>query len=248
MMRGEDSHLFKTLIRLSFCILIISSSIYAQRETVGAEFNQHSRYIDSLETRSNIWSMSYRKELPSGTRVALSLGLDNVKFFYNDSAINQTLKSTNQIFIQLEGLQKLDFVYFKGAVQFYSIKGIAAEITGGYSEILHENIYRIFEFPLSAGFTFPIDAFDFSIGLNKVYFYGTNEKEIIINNSGNETSLGSTPRRAFRADLGLGAEATVLYHFSDKLDIELNFTKYEEKDFSVRFSVWGPLKRMLYMN
>ncbi|MFC1527416.1 hypothetical protein ACFL5D_01550 [Candidatus Neomarinimicrobiota bacterium] len=239
--------MFKTFIRLSFCILIISSSIYAQRETVGAAFNQHSRNIDSLKTRSNIWSMSYRKELPSGTRLALALGLDYMKFIYNDSA-NPMLKSTNQIFIQLEGLQKLDFMYFKGAVQFYSIKGIAAEITSGHSEVLHKNIYRIFEFPLSAGFTFPVDAFDFYVGLNKVYFYGTNEKEIIVNNGGNKTSLGSSSRRTFQSELGFGAEATLLYHFSDKLEFELNIIKYEEKDFSARFSIWGPLKRMLYIN
>ncbi|MCK4903422.1 MAG: hypothetical protein KAS35_01940, partial [Candidatus Marinimicrobia bacterium] len=182
--------MFKTLIRLSFCILIISSSIYAQRETVGAEFNQHSRYIDSLETRSNIWSMSYRDELPSGTRFAVSLGLENCKFFHNNSNTNPMLKSSNQIFIQVEGLQKIYFMYFKGAVQFYSVKGNAIEITSGNSEVLHYNIYRIFEFPLSAGFTFPIESVDLYIGLNKIYFYGTNEKEILVNNSGNEISLG----------------------------------------------------------
>ncbi len=248
MIRGEDSRLFKTLIRLSFGILIISSSIFAQRETVGIEFNQHSRYIDSLRTRSNIWSISYRNEIPSGTRFAVSLGLDNFKFFDNESITNPILKSANQIFVQLEGLQKLDLMYFKAAVQFYSIKGNAVEITSGSSEVLHYNIYRILEFPLSAGFTFPIDAFDLFIGLNKVYFYGTNEKEIIVNNSGKETSLGSTTRRTFQADLGLGAEATILYHLSDDLEFELNFTKYEKKDFSVRFSIWGPLKRMLYIN
>jgi hypothetical protein len=181
-------------------------------------------------------------------RLAASLGLDYVKLFDNDLTTNPTLKSTNQIFVQLEGLQKFDYIYLKGAIQFYSVKGKAVEITGGYSEVLYDNIYRIFEFPLGAGFTFPVDAFDFYIGLNKVYFYGTNEKELIVNNDGNETSLGSTSRRTFQADLGLGAEATIIYHFSDKLEFEFNFTKYEEKDFSVRFSIWGPLKRMLLTN
>jgi len=238
----------KTIIKAVFSTLLIISSLFAQRETVGVEFNQHSRYIDSLKTKSNIWSMSYRNELPSGTRIAASFGLDYIKLFDNDSAINPMLKSTNQIFVQLEGLQKLYFMYFKGAVQFYSVKGNAVETTGGYSEVLHDNIYRIFEFPLGAGITFPIDDFDFYVGLNKVYFYGTNEKEIIVNNSGNETSLGSSSRRTFQSELGFGAEATILYHFSDKLEFELNFIKYEEKDFSVRFSIWGPLKRMLYIN
>lgn len=238
----------KTIIKVIFSILFVISSAVAQMETVGVEFNQHSRYIDSLRTKSSIWSMSYRNELPLGTRFAVSLGLDNFKFFDNDSTTNPMLKSSNQIFIKLEGLQKIYFMYFKGAVQFYSIKGNAIEITSGYSEVLHYNIYRILEFPLGAGFTFPIDDLDFYIGLNKVYFYGTNEKEIIVNNSGQETSLGSTTRRTFQADLGLGAEATILYHLSDNLEFELNFTKYEKKDFSVRFSIWGPLKRMLYIN
>ncbi|MBU0528525.1 hypothetical protein KKF86_02045 [bacterium] len=238
----------KTIIKAIFSMLLILSSVFAQRETVGFEYNQHSRYIDSLKTKSSIWSMSYRNELPSGTRVAASIGLDYMKFFDNDSTTNPILKSTNQVFVKLEGLQKLYFMYFKGAIQFYSVKGNAVETTGGYSEVLHNNIYRIFEFPLGAGITFPIDAFDFYVGLNKVYFYGTNEKEIIVNNGGTETSLGSTPRRTFQSELGLGAEATVLYHLSENLDFELNFTKYEEKDFSVRFSIWGPLKRMLYIN
>jgi hypothetical protein len=157
------------------------------------------------------------------------------------------LKSTNQIFVQLEGLQALYFIYFKGAVQFYSVKG-NAKATSGYSTVVHKNIYRIFEFPLGAGITYPIDAFDFYVGLNKVYFYGTNEKEIIINNGGNETSLGSSARKTFQSELGFGVEATILYHFSDKLEFELKFIKYEEKDFSVSFSIWGPLRRMLYIN
>jgi len=248
MIRMEDNGMAKNVMKTLFVLFFVLNGLFAQRETVGVEFNQHSRYIDSLRTKSNIWSMSYRNELPSGTRFAVSLGLDNFKFFDNDSTTNPMLKSSNQIFIQLEGLQKLYFMYFKGAVQFYSVKGYATEITSGYSEVLHYNIYRIFEFPLGAGFTFPIDDLDFYIGLNKVHFYGTNEKEIIVNNSGTETSLGSTIRRTFQADLGLGAEATILYHFSDNLEFELNFTKYEKKDFSVRFSIWGPLKRMLYIN
>lgn len=244
----EDSKMAKIFVKALFVLLFVLNGLFAQRETVGVEFNQHSRYIDSLRTKSSIWSMSYRNELSSGTRFAVSLGLDNFKFFDNDSTTNPMLKSSNQIFIQLEALQKLYFMYFKGAVQFYSVKGYATEITSGYSEVLHYNIYRILEFPLGAGFTFPINDLDFYIGLNKVYFYGTNEKEIIVNNSGTETSLGSTTRRTFQADLGLGAEATILYHLSDNLEFELNFTKYEKKDFSVRFSIWGPLKRMLYIN
>ncbi len=238
----------KIIMKTTLSILFVLTSLMAQRETVGVEYTQHGRNIDSLITKSNILSMSYRKELPSGTRFAASLGLDYVKLFDNDLATNPILKSTNQIFVQLEGLQKFYYMYFKGAVQFYSIKGNAVEITGGNSEVLHENIYRIFEFPLGVGLTFPIDAFDFYIGLNKVYFYGTNEKEIIVNNSGNETSLGSTSPRTFQADLGLGAEATILYHFSDNLEFELNFTKYEKEDFSARFSIWGPLKRMLLID
>ncbi len=244
----EDSKMAKIFVKALFVLLFVLNSLFAQREMVGVEFNQHSRYIDSLKTKSNIWSMSYRHELPSGTRFAVSLGLDNFMFFENDSITNPMLKSSNQVFVQLEGLQKFSFMYFKGAVQFYSIKGNAVEIASGYSEVLHYNIYRILEFPLGVGFTFVVDDLDIYVGLNKVYFYGTNEKEIIVNNSGTETSLGSAARRTFQSDLGLGAEATILYHLSDNLELELNFTKYEEKDFSFRFSIWGPLKRMLYIN
>ena len=234
----------------SLIVFLLVSILFAQRETVGLEFNQHSRDIDSLKTRSNIWSMSYRDELPSGTRFTVSLGLDYMKFFDDDSRTSPILKSKNQIFIKLEGLQKLYFMYIKGAVQFYSVKGNAVEITSSDREILYYNIYRIFEFPLSAGFTFPIENIDFYIGLNKVYFYGTNEKEIIVNNSGTEISLGLSPRRTFQTDLVLGVEATMLYHYSDNLEFELNFTRrsWDKKNYSVRFSIWGPLRRMLYKN
>jgi hypothetical protein len=237
----------KTIIKVLFSTLLIISSLSAQRETVGVEYNYHDRGIDSLITKANILSMSYRNELPSGTRITASLGLDYVKFFDTESATEPTLKSTNQIFVQLEGLQKFYYMYLKGAVQFYSVKGNAVEETGGFSAVSHDNVYRIFEFPLGAGFTFPIDVFDFYIGVNKVYFYGTNQKEIIVNNGGTETNLGSSSRRTFKTDLGLGAEATILYHFSNKLEFELNLIKYEKEDFSVRFSVWGPLQRMLLL-
>ena len=233
-------------LKAIFGTLFIISAIFAQSETVGVVFDQHSRYLDTIKTKSNIWSMSYRNELTSGTRLAVSLGLDNFKFFENDSTTIPMLKSSNQVFVQLEGLQKLDFMYFKGAIQFYSIKGNSIETTSSYSEVLHYNVYRIMEFPLSAGFTFQVEELDFYIGLNKVYFYGTNEKELIVNTGGTETSLGSTTRKTFQSELGLGAEATIAYNFSDRLMLELNLTKYEEKDFSVRFSLWGPLKRMLY--
>jgi len=240
----------KIRIKVILSTILIIGSLFAQRETVGVEFNQRGRYIDSFRTRSNIWSISYRDELPSRTRLAVSLGLENCKFFHNNSNTNLMLKSSNQIFIQVEGLQKIYFMYFKGAVQFYSVKGNAIEATSGNSEVLHYNIYRIFEFPLSAGFTFPIENVDFYVGLNKIYFYGTNEKEILVNNSGNEISLGLSPRRTFQTDLVLGVEATMLYHFSDNLEFELNFTRrsWDEKNYSVHLSIWGPLKRMLYMN
>ena len=245
-MRVEDSAMTKAGVKLLFSTLLIISSLLAQRETVGVEFNQYDRYVDTYRVKSNVWSMSYRNELPSGMRLAASLGLDYIRFFDDDLTADPILKSTNQIFLQLEGLQQFYFTYLKGAVQFYSVKGDAIETDGGYSEVLHSNIYRIFEFPIGLGFTFPVDAFDFSVGLNKVFFYGTNEKEIIVNNGGNEASLGSSERTTFQSELGLGAEATILYHFSDAVEFEINFKKYDEKDFSIHFAIWGPLKRMLW--
>ena len=236
----------KAIIKATFGTLVIICSLFAQRETVGAEFGTYDRQVDLLTMKSNVWSVNYRKELPSGTRLAASLGLNYMKLFDNDQITNPILKSTNQIFIQLEGLQKISYLYIKGAAQFYSVKGDAVETDGGDSEVLHSNIYRIFEFPIGLGITYPVDAFDFSVGLNKVLFYGTNEKEIIVNNGGNEVSLGSSERSTFQSKLGLGAEAAILYHFSDAVEFEINFKKYDEKDFSVHFSIWGPLKRMLW--
>ena len=236
------------IIKCAIGTILILSSIFAQQETVGAGFSQHSRYLDSLKTNSSVFSMNYRNNFPSGTRIAASLGLDYVKLFDNVSTAEPMLKSNNQIFLELEGLQQLHFMYLKGAIQFYSIKGSAVESTNSYTEVLHNNIYRIFEFPIGAGFVLPVEDFDFYAGLCKTYFYGTHEKEIFINNSGTETSLGSLPRRTFKSEIGLGIEGAVLYHFNDNLDFEINFIKYEEKDFSFRFAIWGPLKRMLYIN
>lgn len=238
----------KTIIKVLFSTLLIISSLFAQHETIGFEYNQHSHYIDSLKMRSNVWSMSYRKNLPCGTRIAASLGLDYVKLFDSASTTDPMLKSNNQIFIQLEGLQQLEFMYLKGAIQFFSIKGIAVESTSGHSELLHNNVYRLFEFPIGVGLTFPIDDLELYLGLSKTYLFGTNEKEIIINNSGTEASLGSLPRRTFKTELGRGIEGTVLYHFTDDLELELNFIKYKKQDYSFRISIWGPLKRMLYIN
>lgn len=233
--------------KFNFILLFVIGSLFAQRETVGVEFTQHARYIDSLNTQSNILSMNYRNELPSGLRYSISLGLDNVKFLESDTTNISALKSTNQIFLQLEALQKISLMYFKGAAQFYTIDGYATQITSGHSEVLHYNTYRMFEFPIGAGFTFSISDIDLSLGINKTYFYGTNKKEIIVYNSGRETSLGFAPRKTFRSELGFGIEATALYHFSDKLELEVDFIKYEKKDYSLRLSLWGPLRRMIYI-
>lgn len=234
--------------KILIVMFLFMSITFSQEETVGFEFNQHSRYIDTLRTTSNVWLMSYRNDLPSNTRFTVSLGLDNVKFFENDTTINPMLKSSNQIFAQFEVMQILYLMYFKAAVQFYSINGNATEVTSGYSEVLHHNIYRILEFPLGVGFTVPINDLELFLGINKTFFYGTNEKEIIVNNSGKKTSLGNAPRQSFSTELGLGLEASVVYQVTDKLEIEANFIKYEDKDFSLKFSIWGPLKRMLYIN
>jgi len=237
----------KTIIAILFPIIFFGT-IFAQNEIVGFEFNQHSRYIDTLKTTSNIWSMSYRNQLTPNTRYGVTLGLDYVKFFENDTTINPMLKSNNRLFIQLEGLQKFYFMYIKGAIQYYSIKGYATEVTTGYSEVLHENTYRMFEFPLGVGFTVSVGDFELFLGMNKTLFYGTNEKEIVVSTGGKETSLGFAPKRSFRTELDLGLDATIIYHFTDILDIEANFIKYQDKDFSLRVSIWGPLKRMLFIN
>lgn len=240
--------MMKKLIKILLTIIILLGTSFAQKETVGFEFNQHFRNLDSLRTSSNIWSMNYRNYLTPNTRYTVTLGLDNVKFFENDKTIDPMLKSNNRIFLQLEGLQKIYYMYVKGAIQFYSIKGYATEITSGYSEVLHYNTYRMFEFPIGAGFTVPILNFELFLGINETLFYGTNEKEIIVKNSGNETSLGFAPKKSFTTSMGLGLEATIIYHISDSVDVEADFVKYKDKDYSFRVSIWGPLKRMLYIN
>ena len=240
----DKGRIIKTVVKTTLSILFVVNIIFAQQETVGFEFNQHFRHIDSLGTASSIWSMSYRKELPTDTRIGLSLGLDNVKFFENDETNDLMLKSSNQLFAQIEALQILYYFYLKGAVQFYTIKGNTYEATSSYSEVKHHNNYSIFEFPLSAGFTVPTKYFDMFVGINKTCFYGSNKKEIFVNNTGTETSLGSTSRQTFKTDLDIGIEGSLIYHLSPNMDIELDAVKYSDKDFTVRISIWGPLQLM----
>ena len=244
----SENQMMKKSIQVLLFIVFIISTLFAQNEIVGFEFNQHSRYIDTLRTTSNIWSMNYRNQVTPNTRYGVTLGLDYTKFFENDTTINPMLKSDNRIFIRLEGLQKFYNMYIKGAIQYYSIKGHATEITTGFSEVLHDNTYQMFEFPLGAGFTVLAGDFELFLGINKTLFYGTNEKEIIVTTGGKEASLGFAPKRSFRTELDLGLDATVIYHFKDNFDLEANFIKYQDKDFSLKVSIWGPLKRMLYIN
>ena len=240
--------MYNTISKIVVGTLLLISTLFAQPETVGAQYNYNLLDIDSLVTKSNVWTVNYRKNLLSGTRLSAAIGLSYLNFFENDTIKTPMLKSENQLFLQIGAMQKINVIYFKGAVRFYCIKGDVVEITGGYSKVLYNNTYRIFEFPLSAGLTFPIKDLDFSIGMNKTYFYGTNKKKLVVNNSGTKTNLGTTSRYTFKTELGWAVEATLLYHFYDKLDFELNLIKYQEEDFSVRLSVWGPLKRMLYIN
>ena len=238
----------KQLIKILLFKTLLIGSLFSQNEIVGFEFNQNSRYIDTLRTTSNIWSMSYRNQITPNTRFGVTLGLDYVKFFENDTTISPMLKSNNRIFIQLEGLQKFSFMYVKGAIQYYSINGYATEVTTGFSEVLHDNTYQMFEFPLGAGFTVPIGRVELFLGANKTLIYGTNEKEIIVSTEGKKTSLGLAPKHSFSTELDLGLDATIIYHFTENIDFEANFIKYQDKDFSLRLSIWGPLKRMLYIN
>lgn len=232
---------------LTFIIFVSFNSVsFSQQETVGFEYNQYYRHIDSLVTTSGVWSMSYRNELPTNTRIGVSLGLDNVKFFEDDNTSDPMLKSSNQIFAQLEALQILYYIYLKGAVQYYTIKGNVYEVTSSYSEVRYHNDYKMFEFPLSAGLTVPIKDLKIFLGVNKTYFYGSNKKEIFVNNSGTETSLGTTSSETFKSELELGFEGSATYSISEKLDIEVLAVKYKDKDFSFRISIWGPLQRMYF--
>lgn len=244
-LKAEDKSMSKKIVKRIAGLLFILNVLFSQHETVGFELVQQGRHIDLLKTNTNVWSVNYRSEYPSGMRYTVSLGLTNIKLSDINETLNPNLKSSNQIYAQLRGMQKIDVMYVKGAVQFYSIKGNAYEATGVNSEIKNHNIYQIFEFPLGAGFILSTNEMELSLGIIKTYFLGNNEKEIVVYNSGNATSLGYTPKRSFKSDLGVGVEATAIYHFSKKVDIELDFIKYKDKDFSLKFSIWGPLERML---
>ncbi len=235
--------MLKKIISLSLFI-ILSCTALAQQETVGFEFNQHYRAIDTLNTSSGVWSINYRNELPTNTRIAFSLGLDNVKLFEDDSDTDPMLKSSNQIFVQLELRQIFYYFYIRGAAQYYKIKGNAYEATGSNSSVRYHNNYDIYEFPLSAGFTVPTKYFDVFIGVNKTFFYGSNKKDIFVNNSGTETKLGSVTKQTFQTDLDIAAEGALIYHITQELDLELAGIMYSDNDFSFRLSLWGPLKRM----
>ena len=69
-------------------------SLYPQEETVGFEVNSQYRHLDSYKSTANVWTMTYRYNLLTNTRIAASLGLDNVKLFMDDDATDPMLKAT----------------------------------------------------------------------------------------------------------------------------------------------------------
>lgn len=229
---------------LPIFIIVLSCSLFSQKEAVGFEVNQQYRHLDSYKTTSNVWLLSYRQLLPINTLISASLGLDNVRFFIDDDATDPILKSNYQIFVQAGATQTLYYFYIKGAVKYYTINGNSYEVTSNESKVKYKNNYRMFEFPLGAGLTVPTKYFDLYIGANKTYYYGSNQKEILVNNSGTETSIGKSPKTTFKSEFDFAIESTLAYHLTKDIDVEINALRYSDKDFSFKLSLWGPLKRM----
>ena len=74
----------------SILVILLFSSVFAQEETVGFEVNSQYRHLDAYKSTASVWSMTYRYNLPSDTRIAASLGLDNIKFFNDDDSWTDT--------------------------------------------------------------------------------------------------------------------------------------------------------------
>jgi len=229
---------------LPILLILLSCGAFAQQETVGFEVNQQYRHLDSYKTTSSLWSMSYRNLLQSNTRVTASLGLDNIKLFIDDNATDPILKSNYQIFVQAGAMQTLYYFYVKGAIQYYTINGNSYEATSSESKIKYDNSYKMFEFPLGAGLTVPTKYFDIFLGVNKTFYYGSNQKEVIVKNGSTETSLGNSVKTTFKSEFDFAIEGTLVYHLTRDMDIEINALRYSDKDFSFKLSLWGPLKRM----
>jgi hypothetical protein len=102
----------------------------------------------------------------------------------------------------------------------------------------------MFEFPLGAGLTIPTKYFDLFVGVNKTFYYGSNQKEILVNNGGTETVLGNSPKTTFKSEFDFAFEGSLIYHLTNEVDVEINALRYSDKDFSFKLSIWGPLKRM----
>ena len=228
----------------SILVVLLFGSLYAQEETVGFEVNSQYRHLDSYKSTANVWTMTYRYNLLTNTRIAASLGLDNVKLFMDDDATDPMLKSNYQIFAQVEALQVLYYFYVKGGIQYYIINGNSYEFPSSESEVKYKNAYKMFEFPFGAGLTIPTEYFDLFVGANKTYYYGSNQKEILVNNSGTETSLGKSPKTTFKSEFDVAIEGSLVYHLTKEIEIEINAMRYSDKDFSVKLSIFGPLKRM----
>ena len=238
----------RTKYLLPLLIIALSSNMFGQKnnaETVGFDFTQHYRHLDDYKVNSNIWALSYRYLLPTNTRVAASIGIDNSKLFLDDDDTKATIKSDYQIFAQFETLQTIvNYLYLKGAVQYYTIKGRTCQTAENGSKIQNYNQYNMFEFPLGAGITVPTQYFDVFLGINKPYYYGNNQKEVFVVNGDDETSIGTESKRTFKSELDIAVEGTAVIHLVRDIDIEIGAIKYADKDFSIKLSIWGPLKRM----
>lgn len=219
-------------------IIAFTGSLLSQ-QLAGFEYTHSSRYLGDLKTQSRVGTIGYRYYNTTGTRIGLYAGVNQFKFL-SDNKKSVFMESPSEFDLRADVMHVYSGFYLMGGVAYYGIEGEVSERSGEISNVVYSNEYRMFEFPIELGFTSDYEEFTGLIGIQKTYFYGTNEKKVLISTEGNKASLGSESARSFTEELPLSGKVGITYHHSKTLDIGLTYTQFTKKDYAIQLSLWSP--------
>ncbi len=222
-------------------MIAFTGALFSQ-QLAGFEYTHSARYLGDLKTQSRVGTIGYRYYSTTGTRLGLYVGVNQFKLL-SDNKKSVFMESPSEWDLRIDARHVYSVFYLMGGAAYYGIEGEVSEPSGGVSYVsyvIYSNEYRMFEFPIELGLTEDYEQFTGSIGIQKTYFYGTNQRKVLISTEGSEASLGSESARSFTEELPLSGKVGITYHHSKTLDIGLTYTQFTKKDFAVQLSLWSP--------
>jgi hypothetical protein len=226
------------LLKPIIIMIALTGSLLSQ-QFAGFEYTHSSRYLGDMKTQSRVGTIGYRYYYTVGTRIGLYAGVNQFKFLSDDKK-SFFMESPSEYDLRADVMHVYSVFYMMGGAAYYGIDGEVSERSGNVSNIIYSNEYRMFEFPIELGLTSDYEQFTGSVGIQKTYFYGTNEKKVLLSTEGNEADLGSGTARSFTEELPVSGKVSINYHHSKTLDIGLTYTQFTKKDYAVQLSLWSP--------